>query len=369
MIFWTLKSLWAERLAVTASAGGVALALLLGLYLDAVFRGEADQIVAFTEHADVDVWVLQKGVVNLHMTRSRLSEASVVAIQRAPGVAVAMPLLYRADLVGAPGAEREAYVVGAPVDAQGVGAWSIAAGDAVPSRGRVIVPNAMARSAGLGLGDDIRIAGRHYAIAGLSLGTFSMANPLIFMAETDARDLFDMHDGASILAVRAAPGISPDALAATLELETSDVVALSRAELMRNDYALSLQMGGALIRIMGIIGTLVSALIVIFTAYAFIAGRSREFAVARALGASRGDLLSSALLQTGAVALAGSLLAFVGAALLDAALSEWVPEVAVHFTAGVAAQAALFAILTAELAGLLPAWQILRVDPATVFQG
>ena len=369
MLFLTLKSLWADRLSVAASAGGVALALLLGLYLDAVFHGEADQIVAFLEHTEADVWVLQKGVVNLHMTRSRLSEASVYAARRAAGVRSITPLIYRATLFGEPGTERLAYVVGVPPDAQGVGAWDVAAGDATAQPGKVVVPEAMARHAGLELGDGIRIADRRYAIGGLSRGTFSMANPVIFMAEADARDLFDIGDGASLLLARAAPGVTPQALAASIETETSDVAALPRAQLIGNDYHLSQQMGGALIRIMGLIGTLVAALIVTFTAYAFIAGRRVEFAVARALGASRGDLLVSALLQTGAVALTGGLLASAGAFVLDVALSAWVPEVAVHFTPASAAQAGVLALVTALIAGAAPAWQILRVDPALVFQG
>lgn len=369
MLFWTLKALWADRLAVVASAGGVALALLLGLYLDAVFRGEADQIVAYLEHTEADVWVLQKGVVNLHMTRSRLSEDSVYAARRAAGLRDLTPLIYRAALFGEPSAERLVYVVGVPADSPQAGAWDVAAGEPMAQAGRVVVPEAMARHAGLRLGDPIRIVDRHYLIGGLSRGTFSMANPVVFMAEADARDLFDIDDGASLLLARAAAGVTPQALAAAIEAEAPDVVALPRAQLIDNDYRLSQQMGGALIQIMGLIGTLVAALIVTFTAYAFIAGRRVEFAVARALGGSRGDLLLSALIQTGVVALCGGLLASVGAVALDVALSQWVPEVAVHFTAASAAQAALFALVAAEIAGAAPAWQILRVDPALVFQG
>lgn len=369
MLFWTLRSLWADRVAVTASAGGVALALLLGLYLDAVFRGEAEQIVAFLEHTPADVWVLQKGVVNLHMTRSQLSENALVAIRRAPGLRSLTPLVYRPELFGAPGAERLAYIVGVPAGAQDVGVWDLAAGEGAPQPGRVVVPEAMARGAGLGLGDGIRIGERPYLIGGLSRGTFSMANPVIFMAEEDARALFDLDDGASIVIARAAPGVTPETLAAAIEAESDDVVALPSSVLIGNDYRTAQQMGGALIRIMGVIGTLVAALIVVFTAYAFVAGRRAEFAVARALGAARGGLLASALLQTGIIALVGGVLAAVVAAALDAALGRWLPEVAVHFTLASAIEACAVALVAAQAAALVPAWQILRVDPALVFQG
>ena len=70
---WALKTLWQERRAASVSGLGVALAMLLVLYLDAVFRGEADQVVAFIEQTPGEIWVLQSGIENLHMTRSRRS--------------------------------------------------------------------------------------------------------------------------------------------------------------------------------------------------------------------------------------------------------------------------------------------------------
>jgi putative ABC transport system permease protein len=369
MLRWTLKSLWQERVSVTAGAVGIALALLLGIYLDAVFRGEADQIAAFVERTDADVWVLQKGVKNLHMTRTQVTEDSIARIAATPGVARLTRLVYRVGLMGERGAERIVYVVGVPENVEATGLWTGTATAQVPAPGQAIVPAALARQSGLRRGDTIRIRDRRFTISGLSSGTFSMANPLVFIGEADARDLFDAGDGASTLLIKAAPGISSAALADALRAADDGIVALTQTELHDNDHRLALEMGGALIALMGAIGTGVAILIVAFTALAFVGHRVPELAVAKALGARWPALVGSALLQTALVALLGAGLALAAVAPMDAALSRFVPEVAVHFSWVTALQLGAVTTTVALLSALLPAWLVLRVDPALVFRG
>lgn len=123
MLHWTFNSLLADRYNVLGAAAGIALALLLAQYLDAVFRGEAAQIAAFLDHSDADVFVLQKGVANLHMSSTRVTENAIAAVRGVDGVAQLRRLVYRPALVGLRGGERLAYVVG--VGADDDSAWDI----------------------------------------------------------------------------------------------------------------------------------------------------------------------------------------------------------------------------------------------------
>lgn len=243
MLHWTFKSLLADRYNVLGAAASIALALLLALYLDAVFRGEAAQIAAFLDHSDADVFVLQKGVANLHMSSTRVTENAIAAVRGVDGVARLQRLVYRPALVGLRGGERLAYVVG--VDADGDGAWDMASGEHRPSPGQALLPEPMARQQGSKLGDRVRIKDREFAIGGLTRGTFSMANPLIYLTDTDARSLFA--ESADAVLVWAAPGTSPVALARRIDQASDDVAALTRAELVASDTQLALDMGGALV--------------------------------------------------------------------------------------------------------------------------
>ncbi len=367
MLGWVLHSLWHERVSVLASALGIALAMLLSLYLDAVFRGEADQIVQFIERAPGEVWILQDGARNLHMNRSALSAQQIADVQRVEGVATVRPLLYRDVLVGPDATQRIAYLVGIPAGATDIGPWSLAAGQSVPKAGEIVIPAPLARSEGLELGDTIRVEGRQMRVVGLSRETFSMANPFLFATETDARALLDRDDGANLMLVTPAEGLDATTLAEHIRASLENVQVLTRAELESSDRALAMQMGGALIGLMAVIGLIVNLLIVSFAAFVFLSNRQREMAVSRAIGAPPWMLVGSAILFCLALSLFGCLLAGAAIPASSYALGRWVPEVAVRFSAEVFLQTAAGTLAMSALAALPPALRIVHVDPALVF--
>ncbi len=367
MFGWVLHSLWYERGPVIASALGIALAMLLGLYLDAVFRGEADQIVQFIERAPGGVWVLQNGVHNLHMNRSTISEQQIADVRSVDGVSEVQPVLYRDVLVGSGATQRIAYVVGISSDSAGLGPWSLAAGRGTVQRGEVIVPEPLARAEHLELGDQIRVEGRILKISGLSRETFSMANPFLFVAVDEARDLLHRGDGANLILVTPAADIDSQALARRIREELDNVQVLLREELSASDRDLAMQMGGALIGLMALIGLVVNLLIVSFAAYVFLSNRQRELAVSRAIGARPQALVGAAILFCVALAAFGCVIAGAVIPVSAYALGRWVPEVAVHFSLDSYLYLSAGTLLMAVVAALPPALRVLRLDPALVF--
>ena len=94
MWHWTFRNLVAQPLALFASIATAASAFLLVMVFEAVYAGEAEQIVAYVSHADADVWVMQRGVSNMHMATSYLSEWKTEQVRDVPGVAAADQILY-----------------------------------------------------------------------------------------------------------------------------------------------------------------------------------------------------------------------------------------------------------------------------------
>jgi len=369
MIYWTFKSLLSQPMSLLSSAIGIALALILGLFLDAVFRGEASQILTFVEKSPGEVWVLEGGVENLHMARSTIPQITIENIAAINGVKNAMPILYRDGLMGPKGKELFAYVAGIPSDENNRKIWQDATGWQAPEPGFITIPEPMSNGEKYQIGDTISLIGTNYTISGYSSDTFSMANPLVFLDAQDARKQFVLPTGANIVLVQTEVGVDPGQLAKSIQDQVPDVNALTRKQLMQNDYSLALDMGGALIAMMAMVGTIVAGLIVAFTAYAFVSNRVGELAVVKALGAGRTQLLLSALIQTSLVALVGIALALVAILPIQAALSAWVPNVAVQFSFVTALKLGLATLLVAQLAALIPAFYVQKVDPAIAFDG
>ncbi len=368
MLYWTLKNLCHEPLRLLLSAFGVAVAFTLVIFFDAVFEGEAEQIVAYPKHAQADVWVMQDGVSNMHMASSLVRDSKETLIREVRGVAGVTSILYLNTVISAGGKQWFSYVVGMDENAPRGGPWKMLRGKSSPATGEAILPGVIARLTGLEIGDTVSVLDRKLRIVGLSGDTFSMANSVTFMAKQDLADIMDVFGSVSYLFVKAMPGVSPQALAERIEQQVEKVNAMPAADFIRRDQEMAMQMGTEIIQIMSLIGTVLATLIVAFTAWQQVMSRQRELAIGRALGFRRGQIYLSAMLQTTVVTLLGFVIAIVIALLI----LPWIPVLAptIHLKLSTASFIHLAGLsgMVAVLAALWPARRVARLDPLIVFQ-
>ena len=67
------RNLSQNRTQLLMGVGGVALALLLMLSLDALLAGSEEDLVAYIIQSGADVFVAQEGVKNMHMAASSIT--------------------------------------------------------------------------------------------------------------------------------------------------------------------------------------------------------------------------------------------------------------------------------------------------------
>lgn len=369
LLRWTLKSLLEGRGGLAATAGAIGAALLLVFLVEGLFAGESRRIVAYPRHAGADVWVMQEGVRNLHMATSLIPGGVEAEVEAIPGVAGATPLLYVNAFLRAGGASWFSYVVGLPVEAERGGPWAMEQGRERPRAGEAVVPAVLAGRAGIGIGDEVEVLGRTLRVAGLSRGTYSMANSVTFVAFRDLAELLRAPRAASYLLVEAAPGTAAEDLARRIRRALPEIEALPRDAFVENDRRMALQMGVEVIRVMTGVGALLATLIVAFLAYASAAQRSTELAVTKAVGMRNRALYASVLVQTLAVAFLGYAVALALAIALRPAIEILVPEAALVYEPATALRIAAATPLVAVLAAGVPAWRIARIDPARAFAG
>jgi putative ABC transport system permease protein len=369
MLLWILKTLWLQKLSLLASAAGIAGAFVLVVILHAVFVGESRQVVAYVRHTAADVWVMQRGVGNMHMANSFVWDSKVIRVAEVPGVRAATPILYAGTVIRTADRSWLAFAVGLKPGAKRGGPWAMAAGKATPAPGEIVVPRVFAEMAGIALGGRIRVTSKSLVVVGLSEGTFSMGNSVVFMAAADLADLMSAHGTVSYILVDAQAGQDPAALAARIEREVEKVSALPQERFMRNDYQLAMQMGVEIIAFMTLIGSALAAVIVAFTAYTQVARRRRELAIAKALGVRNRAIYAAVTAQTVLITGLGLLLALVATWGLFPLLSALVPQITLVLTAAALWRAAAVALVVAALAAWVPARYVARVDPLTAFKG
>lgn len=369
MLRWTLRSLVAEPVAFLVGITAAASALLLVMFYEAVYAGEAENIVAYPRNAGADLWVMQRGVANMHMATSYLSDWKVTQVSRLPGVAEVEAILYLNTVVDAGGQQWFAYVVGLDAPGRRSGPWAMTAGKRVPDDGEAVVPDVFSDITGLEIGDRMRIVDREFSIVGLSQGTFSMANSVIFVTRRDVEEILSSLDIVSFMLVTAAPGVDPGSLATLIEEEIENVEALPVDEFLRNDRQLALQMGVETVALMTFICGALAVLIVAFTVYSLVARQRRELAVAKALGASNRSLYASVILQAAILAALAVAVATILALILMPVVTASVPMITLQLTGASVIRTGVAGVLVAVLASIVPARRIAKVDPMTAFRG
>ncbi len=246
--------------------------------------------------------------------------------------------------------------------------------------GEASIDKAAAEAAGLELGDTLKIVGagraRAFRLVGLtqlgqaSFGGASIAQVTLPVAQqlTHKRGRLDQ------ISVAAAPGVSERALKrrveaalpATARVETAKENAERSSEQIREGLGF-LQ---TILLVFGYVAVLVGAFIIFNTFSITVAQRVSEFGVLRTLGASRPQILSSVLLEAGAIGLFGGLVGLAGGYVvaaglraLFAAIGADLPSTSPVLETRTVIVSFLVALLVTALSALVPAVRSTRVPP------
>ena len=369
MFYWSMKTLIAEPMRLIVSALAVAVSFILVIFFSAVFEGESDQMVAYLEKMEADVWVMQKGVSNMHMASSMLWDWKADKIAQIPGVKEVSAILFLNGPVKIGGKDWFSYIMGISPEYRRAGPWEMAEGKAIPAPGEAVIPEVTSQLTGIQIGDEITMVDRTLRVVGLTRGTFSMASSIVFVSHEDLGDLVEGRDQLSYIMVYAEPETSAQTLVERIKDEVDKVNALSSEDFIESDWQLAVQMGAEIIRMMMAIGTLLATLIVAFTTYSLIARKKQELAVAKALGFSNAQIYIAALCQSVVITGLGLLFAL----LISYTLLTWLPAIAPQINLAVRLHQfiplVLLALPVAVLASFSAARTVARVDPMIVFNG
>ena len=367
MLKWTLKGLIVAPLQLLASISAVAGAFALVLFFEAVFAGESDQIVAYIRHSDADVWVMQKGVSNMHMATSFVWDWKADRVETVEGVSKVTPILYLNTVMEAGERNWFSFIVGLEKGDPRAGPWEMVVGNPLPGPGEAVVPSVLAYLTGLGIGDTVSIAGRDFTIVGLSGDTFSMANSITFVAMADLADIMSTIGSTSYLLVDAAPGIDGFALAAHIRDAVEKVSVLPKQDFIDSDWEIAMQMGLEIIGLMTVIGGGLAILLTGFIVYTHVGQRERELAVMKALGVRDRAIYASIMFQVGCITSLAFMLATC-LVLVAVPLTAWlVPQVTLSLTAEALLRVGVTAVAVSIAASVLPIRKVVGVDPVSAF--
>jgi putative ABC transport system permease protein len=348
--------------------GGVTLALILMLALDALMAGSEEGLVAYIEQAGADVFIAQDGVKNMHMASSAITRSDLRLAARADGVISASPILYTTSVIKVNQADVLSYIIGVdPHEALG-GPRSVIAGTTRLGYGDVIIDQAVARVQGVWLGDEIEIFGETFTVVGITVGLTSIVNSIAFIHYRDFEQL-RAGQALSYALLDVAPGHDVEAVAQAITERDEDVNALTAAAFSREERQIIKDMMTEVLNIMNFSGFLIGLAVTALTLYTATLNKRQEYGVLKAIGAKNRQLYAVVIAQAFLSLGIGFGMAIGFVLLLGLIVPVIVPGIGVTLTGSGIARVLVSSLSIGILSGLAPATQVAKLDPAQVFRG
>jgi putative ABC transport system permease protein len=216
--------------------------------------------------------------------------------------------------------------------------------------------------------------GRVLKVAGILERSGTSDDSLFFVPLKTAQAMFSQPGRVTAVAIRLKdPALLPEVSERLQKVPGAQVVTITE---MMGTFLNLVGAARALLLAIAVVAIAASALTVFNTLLGSVLEQTGELAVMRAIGASRGQLFALVTAQGLALTVAGTAaglaLAQGVAPLFEQMVRQWVPLAPegsiVRFTAAVLGECVLISVAVGLLAGLYPAWQASRLQPAAAMR-
>jgi len=362
-----IHNLLQDKLRFVLSVTGVALAVMLILFLLGLRQGMFRSAVIYLDHAPGSVAVMPVGVKSTNAGSGQfLSPQRVEEIAAAPGVARVTPVLQMTAIPELHGKKQVLRLFGYDT-ALGGGPWDLAEGREPAADDEVVLDRVLADRHGFDLGDSFTIAGHQLNVVGISNQTSSWTGSFVFATKAFVETVALAPGAASFVLLTPDAGTNPAELVASLRT-LPDTNVLLKSDVMANDKEIVAGIADQVIFLMVAAAFIVGALVVGMVIYTATIERRGEYGILKAIGARNEVLYRVVASQALVAAGVGALLGIGFAYLLGSLVMNVKPQflVAIEPPAILATLAAGFVMALAG--GIVPARAVARLAPAEVFR-
>lgn len=361
-----VRNLLQDKLRFFLSVVGVALPVMLILFLLGLREGVFQSSVVYLDHAPGSIAVMPAGVTSSHGHGQFLRAETVEAVAATRGVARAIPIMITMLPLDLHGKKELIQLVGYDADLGG-GPWSLAKGRVPAADGEVVLDRSLADRHGIRVGASLQIGGQQMTVVGLSNQTATFLGAYAFARRSFVGTLALAPGGASYIVVTPSPGTARSDLIAGLQTITGTSV-LPKSQVMANDRAIMAQVIDQMVYLMVVAAFIVGALVVGMVIYTATIERRGEYGILKAIGGRNGVLYRIVASQALIAAIAGSSLGMGLAYVAGSLVTNVKPQFLVSIQP-TAIFITLAAGLVMALAGaLLPARAVAGMAPAEVFR-
>lgn len=362
-----LQNLAQDKLRLALSVVGVALPVMLILFMLGLRAGVFRSAVMYLDNTPGSVAVMPAGVKSTSAGSAQsLPRGTIDAVASAPGVARVTPVLLMMAIPELHGKKEVIKLVGYDT-ALGGGPWDLAQGREPAADDEVVLDRVLADRHNFNVGETFYIAGRQLTVVGLSSGASSWTGSYVFARNTFVESLLLAPGAASFVLVTPTTGTKPADLVGMLQSLPSASVLL-KSQVMANDKQIVADIFDQVILLMLAAAFIVGALVVGMVIYTATIERRGEYGILKAIGARNGMLYRIVVSQAMVAAILGALLGVGFAFLMGALVMSARPQFLVAIEPSAIAATLGAGFVMALLGAFVPARAVAGLAPAEVFR-
>ena len=345
MASYAIRLLRSQPMRLVLTIGGVALCIVLMLFLLSIYRGVADGSVDYIRERKTDLWVLQQNCTNILRGFSVLQRGHGVLLAEIPDVQSISPILFLLSTVRSGDRTASIFLTGYDLT-NNIGApYTLTSGRQIVSDSEIVIDKSFAKKMKLQVGDTIRIRDIILEIVGLSDGTNMFVIQYGFVSLKTAHAVFGYEGIVSCYLVNVKEQRNLYNVADNIRQEIPGVEVYTSEQFLQNNIR-EMESGflPLLYAIAGIGGVVLTTILSLILSINILE-RRKDFAIMKTLGSPAGFLPKLVVVQGLAISLMGfllSLIVFFPTARLIEVLSpdvstksSWEQVIVVFFTVAV----------------------------------
>jgi putative ABC transport system permease protein len=322
---YSLRILSAQPLRLAMTVAGIALCIVLMLFLSSIYQGVFVGSVEYVRKNPADLWVVQENTTNILRGFSLLRSVHGDLIRAIEGVDEAAPVLFLLCAVEREGRRATVYLTGYdPAIGRG-GPPALAAGRTIRNDDEIVLDRSFAAKQKIDIGDQVTLRGESLTVVGIGSGTNAFVIQYAFVSISRAQKLSGFPGLVSCYLVSTHSGVQD--LRRKLLEDVPGIDTYTQEEFLANNIR---EMESGLLPLLftiAAIGGLVLAAILTLLLTINILERRTDIAVMKALGVPASSLTRLVLALAFLLSGTGAVLALAAFFPLCAAL-EWIaPEV------------------------------------------
>lgn len=364
---YVLKTLLSQYLRTAITVTGIALCVVLMLFLLSIYKGSADGSVEYVRSSSADIWVLQNNATNILRNTSLLPAAYGSTLQSIPGVKSVAPVLFLLASIKLPGHPASIYLTGYDLQATNGGPPSIFKGKNVSRDEEIVLDRSFAAKYKIGVGDQVLIKNDTLIVSGLSNGTNMFVLQFAFITMKKARELIGFPGIVSVFQINIVEGVSCSDVIKQINNKIPNVSAFDQPTFLDNNQYESKAGILPLLFVVIVIGAIILTAILSLILTVNVLEQRKDYAIMKALGSPVGFISGQVMRQAMVLAGTGMLLAIVLFFPLIRVIEKISPEISAKssFMQVVIVMVCLFVI--SLISSVIPNLRLRKIYPLEVF--